>query len=55
MGLRAPAGVGDTVNARVTIVKLMPEKRMVVLSTVCTVDETVVIEGSATVLVPLRS
>ena len=52
---RAPVRVDDTVVARVTVTKLVPEKRFAELATVCTVGEKVVIEGSATVFLPVRS
>lgn len=53
-GLRfkAPVKTGDTVVARVTITKLISERRFVELACVCTVGERVVLEGEATVMVP---
>ncbi|MBX6369301.1 MAG: MaoC family dehydratase [Rhodospirillales bacterium] len=51
---RAPVRIGDTVEARVTIVEIVPAKNRVVLKTTCTVGETVVIDGDATVMVPTR-
>jgi len=51
---KAPVRIGDTVTARVTVTRLIPEKRYAELETVCTVDGTVVLEGRATVLVPAR-
>ena len=45
---------GDTVNARVTITEVMPQKRRVTLTTVCTVADQVVLEGEAQVIVPSR-
>ncbi|NEJ75031.1 (R)-hydratase, partial [Rhizobium phaseoli] len=41
---------GDTVHAEVTIKQLIPEKRRVVMSTICTVGGKVVIEGDALVM-----
>ena len=49
---KAPVKAGDTVIARVTVVKIIPEKKFVELKTVCTVGEKVVIDGEATVMVP---
>ena len=51
---KAPVRAGDTVVARVTITKLIPSKRFVVFDTVCTVGDTVVIDGEATVMAPSR-
>jgi 3-hydroxybutyryl-CoA dehydratase len=51
---KAPVRAGDTVNARVTIKDMVPEKGRVTLSTVCTVDGAVVLDGEAQVLVPSR-
>ena len=47
---RAPVRAGDTVKATVTVKSVLPGKRRVVLETVCTVGETVVITGEATML-----
>jgi 3-hydroxybutyryl-CoA dehydratase len=51
---KAPVRVGDTVTARVTVKELMPEKKRVVLTTVCTVGETVVVEGEALMMVSIQ-
>jgi 3-hydroxybutyryl-CoA dehydratase len=51
---RAPVKAGDTVVARATGKEIQPERRRVVLSTVCSVGETVVIDGEATMLVANR-
>jgi 3-hydroxybutyryl-CoA dehydratase len=51
---KAPVRAGDTVNARVTITGLESDKRKVTLVTVCTVNDAVVLEGEAKVLVPSR-
>jgi len=51
---KAPVRAGDTVNARVTVTKLVPEKKFVELKTVCTVGDKVVIDGEATVMVPSK-
>ncbi len=52
---RAPVRVGDTVEARATIVELMPAKRRARLETACAVDGTVVLDGEALVMVPARA
>jgi len=46
---RAPVRAGDTVHATVTVREMQPEKKRVVLETVCTVRGTVVITGEALV------
>jgi 3-hydroxybutyryl-CoA dehydratase len=51
---KAPVRIGDTVVARVTVTRLVPEKKFVELKTQCLNGETVVIDGEATVLVPSR-
>ncbi|MDR1423146.1 MAG: MaoC family dehydratase [Azoarcus sp.] len=51
---KAPVRVGDTVLARVTVSALEPEKRRATLTTVCTVGDTEVTVGEATVLLPKR-
>ncbi len=51
---RAPVRAGDTVVARATVKEILPERRRVVLTTVCTVGDTVVIDGEATMLVSNR-
>ena len=51
---KAPVRAGDTVNARVTVTKLVPEKKFVELKTVCSVGDKVVVDGEATVMVPSR-
>lgn len=52
---KAPVRVGDTIEARATIVDLVPEKRRATLSTVVSVGDKVVLEGEAVVMVPLRA
>ncbi len=51
---KAPVRIGDTVTAICTITEIIPEKRRAVLSTICKVGDTVVIEGEALVMVPAR-
>lgn len=51
---KAPVRPGDTVKATVTVKQLFPEKRRVSLTTVCTVGDTVVIDGEALVMPTAR-
>ncbi len=52
---KAPVKAGDTVMARVTVTKVIPEKKFVELETVCTVGDKPVIVGEATVMVPSKN
>ena len=52
---KAPVRPGDTVHATVTVKELQPEKSRVVMSTVCTVGDKVVIDGEAVVLATSRA
>lgn len=52
---RAPVRPGETVHATVTVIELMPEKRRVLLSTVCKVKGKVVIDGDALVMPTSRN
>ncbi len=51
---RAPVKAGDTVVARAPVKEIQAERRRVVLTTVCTVGDTVVIEGEAVAMVDNR-
>ncbi len=51
---KAPVRAGDTVQARTTITEIIPEKRRVAMSTICTVADKVVIEGDAVIMVPVK-
>ncbi len=51
---KAPVKAGDTVMARVTVTKVIEEKKFVELKTVCTVNGKTVIDGEATVMVPSK-
>ncbi len=51
---RAPVRIGDRVEARVTVVGIIRDKRRVLLETVCRAGDTVVIDGDAQVMVPVR-
>lgn len=52
---RAPVKAGDTVTARATVKEIDAERRRVTLETVCTVGETVVIDGEALLMVSRRA
>ena len=52
---KAPVKAGDTVHAKVSVRKMIPEKRLVFLETVCTVRGVVVITGEALVKVGSRA
>jgi 3-hydroxybutyryl-CoA dehydratase len=52
---KAPVRPGDEVVARVTVTKLIPEKRFVEFETSCSVGGKVVLEGDATGLIPSRA
>lgn len=54
LSFRAPVRIGDRVEARITVADIMPEKARVMLKTVCSVGDTVVIDGDALVMVPKR-
>ncbi len=51
---RAPVRPGETVTAKVTVKEVVAEKGRVVLDTVCTVGDKVVIDGEATVMATSR-
>jgi 3-hydroxybutyryl-CoA dehydratase len=51
---RAPVRPGDTVHAKVTVKEVIVEKSRVVLDTVCTVGDKVVIDGEAMVMATSR-
>src|SRR3954451_6962859 len=52
---KAPVRIGDTVQAQVTGTDVVVEKRRVVLKTVLSVGDTVVIDGDAMLMVPTRA
>lgn len=54
MSFRAPVRPGDTVEARVTVVDIDKKTRRVTLETVASVDDTVVIDGEAVMIVSKR-
>src|SRR6185295_9585916 len=45
LAFKAPVKAGDTVHAKVSVNRMIPEKRLVFLDTVCTVRNVVVITG----------
>ena len=51
---KRPVKIGDEVTATATITEIDQEKARIVLSTVCTVADKVVVEGEATIMVPRR-
>ena len=51
---KAPVRSGDTVLAKATVAEIQTDRRKVTFDCVCTVGETVVIEGEATIMVPRR-
>ena len=51
---KAPVRSGETVTATCTVTKLIPEKRLIELKTVCTVSGKPVVDGEATIIVPTR-
>lgn len=55
LNFRAPVRPGDTVHATVTVLTIDPERPRTVLSTVCRVGDTVVIDGEATVMATSRA
>lgn len=50
-----PVRIGDTVLARVVIETLIPEKKRAALRTTCAVNDKLVLDGDALVLVPERA
>jgi 3-hydroxybutyryl-CoA dehydratase len=52
---KAPVKIGDSVLATCTVTEVIAEKKRAVLSTICKVGDTVVIEGEAMVMVPSRA
>lgn len=55
LNFRAPVKVGDTVRARVTVTEVNREKKRVKVETVCTVGDTVVVDGEAKLMVNSRA
>lgn len=56
LNFRAPVSIGDTITASAEVIEINHEKKRVRLKTICTnQDDTVVLEGEATVSPPRRS
>ncbi len=51
---KAPVKIGDTVEAKVEVTGLVPEKKFVTFKTTCTVAGKIVVDGEATLMVPSR-
>lgn len=55
LNFRAPVKVGDTVRARVTVTEVNREKNRIKVETVCTVDDKVVLDGEARLMLNSRA
>ena len=55
LSFKAPVRIGDTVTATCTITEINTERRRVIMSTICTVQDKIVVEGTATFMVSRRS
>jgi 3-hydroxybutyryl-CoA dehydratase len=51
---KAPVRIGDTVTAVCTVREVLPERRRVIFDCACSVGDTLVLEGEATVMPPPR-
>jgi 3-hydroxybutyryl-CoA dehydratase len=54
LNFRAPVKIGDTVEVKVTVAELMPEKRRARLTCACSVGDEAVLDGEAWVKVPSK-
>ncbi|AXK80101.1 acyl dehydratase [Pseudolabrys taiwanensis] len=54
LNFQAPVKIGDTVEVKVTVAELMPERRRARLECTCSVDGEVVLHGEAWVKVPSK-
>ena len=52
LNFRAPVRIGDTVDVRVQVVELIPERNRARLACTCSVGEEVVLDGEALIKVP---
>ena len=52
---RAPVKAGDTVTARVTVKDVNPDNKRITLDTICTVGDSVVVDGEALLMVSRRA
>ena len=55
LNFRAPVKIGDTVEVKVIVAELKPEKTRARLACTCSVDDEVVLDGEAWVKVPSRA
>jgi 3-hydroxybutyryl-CoA dehydratase len=51
---KAPVRLGETAVATITVKEIIAEKKRVILDCVCKVGDTVVLEGEAVVMAPVR-
>ncbi len=54
LNFRAPVRIGDTVEVKVTVAELMPEKCRARLTCTCSVGDEIVLDGEAWVKVPSK-
>ena len=54
MKFKAPVKIGDTVTATCTVTDVNTEKKRVTFSTVCSVGDTVVVDGESMMMVPSK-
>jgi 3-hydroxybutyryl-CoA dehydratase len=54
LNFRAPVRIGDQAIAKVKVVELIPAKRRARFDCVCSVGDTIVLEGEAILMVPRR-
>ena len=54
LNFKAPVKIGDAVETKCKIIKIIPDKHMIEMNTLCFVANTLVIEGKATIMVPLK-
>jgi 3-hydroxybutyryl-CoA dehydratase len=54
LNFRAPVKIGDTVEVKVSVAELVPEKSRARLTCTCSVDADLVLDGEAWVKVPSR-
>jgi 3-hydroxybutyryl-CoA dehydratase len=55
LNFKAPVMIGDTVVARVTLREVNQEKKRILVDTVCTVGDKVVLDGEAKLMVASRA
>jgi 3-hydroxybutyryl-CoA dehydratase len=55
LNFRAPVRIGDTVEVRVEVAELVPERRRARLACTCRVGDDIVLDGEALVKVPARA